>query len=110
MNVNVSVPVPVPVPVPVLVSQADTANWPPVLQKLVQHAATGAGGAQQQGQLNAELSLRALGGCVSYLKQQLIDREMVALKNFQSFMPVRERETTAASVYLCLCVCVRMCV
>jgi DNA mismatch repair protein MSH6 len=59
-------------------------NWPPVLQQVAttfhdQDSTDAASG--------ADLTLRAVGACVSYLKQQLVDREMVALKNFHAFVP-----------------------
>lgn len=61
----------------------DLGFWPEPLRELAeQHR-----GVNEDLKAAADIALEALGGCIAYLRQQLVDFEMVGLKNFHVFRP-----------------------
>ena len=69
----------------------DLAAWPKPLRQLVEKHR----GDDETAKEESGLALEALGGCVAYLRQQLVDFEMVGLKNFHAFVPYDDTGATA---------------
>ena len=69
----------------------DLAAWPKPLRQLVEKHR----GDDETAKEASGLALEALGGCVAYLRQQLVDFEMVGLKNFHAFVPYDDTGATA---------------
>lgn len=61
----------------------DISEWPELLQELLaEHKGSDAAAAASSG-----LALVALGGAVAYIRKQLVDFELVSLKNFRRYLP-----------------------
>lgn len=58
-------------------------SWPKPLRELAEKHR----GSDEGLKAESDTALEALGGCVAYLRQQLVDFEMVGLKNFKVFRP-----------------------
>jgi DNA mismatch repair protein MSH6 len=81
--------------------QTDDENlhaWPKSLRELVEKHR----GADEDQKAESVLALEALGGCVAYLRQQLVDFEMVGLKNFREFRPYDDTGATAEREPRCM--------
>eukprot|EP01052_Picozoa_sp_SAG31_P030890 SAG31_NODE_3213_length_4543_cov_1.531503_2_plen_414_part_00 len=63
------------------------SRWPAVLQDLARSHKRLDEAADDGTAHKADLSLSALGGCISYLREHLIDSVTVSLKNFHKFVP-----------------------